>query len=1217
MEQKQIARSRCFFISTVNASVIRKRTVIFGLSFLLGQFCWMAGPACAQNGNANPNPSLNNFTPPSPNAASLGKFGDVPVGYTTGIPQISVPIYSYSNPDNTLGMSISLDYHAGGIKVDEVASNVGIGFALNAGGVITRTQRGIADEIPVYGFVNRPSIPDETEGNRYNGATTYLRMNVNEIDSQNDVFNFNFNGQSGKFMFGKNGDFLMLTPSKIRVESEMGATPMSASVNFKKFTITDEQGVKYIFDEMEITRNPMGYGVFNSFVSSWYLTKVIAPFSTDSIEIQYDQEKYRYIPSLSASETIGIVPFPGTRSGGGSEVDIEGKRVKKIIYPNKVTVNFIYDETQRTDLPQTGLGMGLYRLKQITITDGVTTRGYNLHHNYSLNRLTLSKVVPFSGAEESRGYTFDYFTESGISPAALPNRLSFQQDHWGFYNNNPGGLIPHEYFKISSYRELPGGNREVHTERVKYGSLSRMTYPTGGYTEFEMEANVADDFRLRRDITLKHTHVNGSLSIACSNTTPGSESFTFNGDPGSYTKFSISFYPGSYACADVNNCKLIAEIRNNSNTPVTTQQIPFTQDLSVYHEFSLLNLAPGTYTCHLQTQGVTNFQDYVSLEWTEIREQNPDSTVINDYRPYVGGLRVKAIRDYDGIKSTPVTSRLYDYVKEDGTSTAGGLGTYPVYTHGVYYDDRLTCDSWSADGIQLYFDNGGIPNAIVRSSSAVQSLAMINGSPVNYSRVVEKFTNNGVSNGMIIRYFDSYVESPLPEQINFPYTPPDYLDYGYGQLRKEIILDKNLDTLKVTRNDYVITQDNYYTSPQRYDNFRSISLVPVKYELNFAPCPGGPPLDMRLFWQQVVRPIYFLGNSFVPNTGRKDLSRTLITEYSGTEKLTTEILYTRDDHYNLKTTTTSNSKGELTTQRLHYPYEYTVPVAVSMVQENMLALPVSEEIWKTKGTAEYLVGGRINNYQEVSSGIRKSSIDDFESATPVPASSVPAFNAASFNRSPSLFKESVIFRHYSEKGFIAEQAKKDDVIQSVIWDYNMQFPVAVVNALNRDVAFTSFEGDGTGNWTINNTVRNSTDALTGRSCYQLSNGAISKTNLPTSARYVVSYWSKNGSYSIGGGTVTTRTGRSLNGWTHYEHQVQLTGTMLSVSGSGLIDELRLYPVGAQMTTYTYDPATAVTSMTDANNLTTFYEYDGLGRLVLVKDAARNIVKKIEYNYKVQ
>src|SRR5690242_6004533 len=88
-------------------------------------------------GLAQPAPDsfeLKTFVPPSPDAASLGKYGDIPVGYHTGIPNISIPLYELKEGD--VSLPISLSYHASGIRVAEVASWVGLGWTLNAGGVI-------------------------------------------------------------------------------------------------------------------------------------------------------------------------------------------------------------------------------------------------------------------------------------------------------------------------------------------------------------------------------------------------------------------------------------------------------------------------------------------------------------------------------------------------------------------------------------------------------------------------------------------------------------------------------------------------------------------------------------------------------------------------------------------------------------------------------------------------------------------------------------------------------------------------------------------------------------------------------------------------------------------------------------------------------------------------------------------------------------------------
>jgi YD repeat-containing protein len=74
---------------------------------------------------------------------------------------------------------------------------------------------------------------------------------------------------------------------------------------------------------------------------------------------------------------------------------------------------------------------------------------------------------------------------------------------------------------------------------------------------------------------------------------------------------------------------------------------------------------------------------------------------------------------------------------------------------------------------------------------------------------------------------------------------------------------------------------------------------------------------------------------------------------------------------------------------------------------------------------------------------------------------------------------------------------------------------------------------------------------------------------------------------------------------------------VSVTGGAAIDELRVCPAGALMTTYTYDPLNGLTSQCDENNRITYYEYDTMGRLRDVKDQDGNVIKTIDYHYRGQ
>lgn len=53
---------------------------------------------------------------------------------------------------------------------------------------------------------------------------------------------------------------------------------------------------------------------------------------------------------------------------------------------------------------------------------------------------------------------------------------------------------------------------------------------------------------------------------------------------------------------------------------------------------------------------------------------------------------------------------------------------------------------------------------------------------------------------------------------------------------------------------------------------------------------------------------------------------------------------------------------------------------------------------------------------------------------------------------------------------------------------------------------------------------------------------------------------------------------------------------------------------AQVNTYTYSPQHGISSEVDASGKTSYYEYDGFGRLSVVRDRDRNVIRKYCYNY---
>ena len=180
--------------------------------------------------HAQPNPYQ--MVPPTPEAASLGKFIEAPVNSHHGVPDISIPLHQVS--DGTLSLPISLRYHASGIRVGEVASWVGTGWTLSAGGMISRATNGLPDDEP-GGYL-------QVAGQISSSDATFMEDVKNGLkDSEPDIFTFSLPGYGGKFFFDWTGNIHIVPKQDLRIEYNENALPINT------FTIITPNGTRYFF----------------------------------------------------------------------------------------------------------------------------------------------------------------------------------------------------------------------------------------------------------------------------------------------------------------------------------------------------------------------------------------------------------------------------------------------------------------------------------------------------------------------------------------------------------------------------------------------------------------------------------------------------------------------------------------------------------------------------------------------------------------------------------------------------------------------------------------------------------------------------------------------------------------------------------------------------------------------------------------------------------
>lgn len=152
-----------------------------------------------------------------------------------------------------------------------------------------------------------------------------------------------------------------------------------------------------------------------------------------------------------------------------------------------------------------------------------------------------------------------------------------------------------------------------------------------------------------------------------------------------------------------------------------------------------------------------------------------------------------------------------------------------------------------------------------------------------------------------------------------------------------------------------------------------------------------------------------------------------------------------------------------------------------------------------------------------------------------------------------------------------------------------------------------------GGWSYSGTPVIDVTAPTGFYVYPLSAGSVTLSSYDNTKSYVLSLWSNGTAPTVNSGSALTGTAlKTTNGWTYYEFIVPVSASAITISGTVSIDELRLYPVSAQMTTYAYDPS-GIRSIMDAKSEPGYFEYDFFQRLKNIKDYNGNIVNNYGYH----
>src|SRR5436190_713606 len=443
---------------------------------------------------------LPNVMLPSPTAMQFQRYGDYPVNNFTGIPSISIPLFTISEGD--IEVPITLNYHASGCKSDDVSGFVGLGWTLNVGGMLTRTVQGFPDETKSF------MIPAQPAQN-LNWSDEPVALLLDELDEgimydhEYDIWNYNFLGKSAKYIFAQSGAFAL--------------DKSSLKLSGVDYNILDEKGLEYSFgpEGIEFTEYSDPVSSFTKNAATAFplnaIKSAIDPNNIVSFSYQQGQNfvinRYYHIYSIDDWWDDNL----SNTSENFANSRIWGESLELKSYLMKNYTSFISQIFFRSGSVRFNLDASTKMLNSIEVLNGSSQVIKKIVLNITPFPSAYSGFDPLSSSKlqsitvtdalnnTNETYSFNYFRENFQDAKPTPFQLNTPKDYWGFYNGDNGqtsrisqysGFMSRDEYGPPFYINIGGNAIKTPSEYyTKTYVLDKITYPTGGYTVFDYEGN--------------------------------------------------------------------------------------------------------------------------------------------------------------------------------------------------------------------------------------------------------------------------------------------------------------------------------------------------------------------------------------------------------------------------------------------------------------------------------------------------------------------------------------------------------------------------------------------------------------------------------------------------------------------------------------------------------------------------------------------------------
>lgn len=500
-------------------------------------------------------------------------------------------------------------------------------------------------------------------------------------------------------------------------------------------------------------------------------------------------------------------------------------------------------------------GTGEKKLDYFTVLrQGQVVKKFVFEYDYQPGgqaRLRLTKVHE-EAADGSRlpSHTFSY------DDSWMPARSSKAIDHWGYYNgqNSNSTLIPSLVFLGNSY---PGANREPNGTTSMAGVLTKITYPTGGYTQFTYEPH---DYGM----------IGNSFVTEGESTPYYAGAYSDNG--------SVQEYPFTIGGTSQTSVHIVADLDPDYAVPSVFHNVEITNSTGSQLFFRTsqdqqtdIVLDPGAYKLRAISEGA-GAHAYIDISWSEI---------ISVKTKTAGGVRIKRIEHHDGVSAANNIVKEYTYrTAADPERSSGVLVSNPKYH---YWFEGFSCQYLS------------------RSSVARGTLGTTQGSHIGYSEVTEKVGSSGQFGVNKYSYrspFDVPDYTWAPEW--WPLAPSTSQDWQRGQIERQEVVNAASSLQQMIEYAYNFAPGANYKSVRAMTfktmihTFAEVQTYWAPYEI-IAAWYYPTSETMTSYDQNGTNPVVKTKQYFYDNPTHVQLTKTIETNSDGLQR-TTEFVYAHEQY---------------------------------------------------------------------------------------------------------------------------------------------------------------------------------------------------------------------------------------------------------------------------------------------------------------------------------